>query len=70
MQINRVIKVLTVLATLSMPLLIITSYYGMNIKHMPNTEWPRWEYAYAYIWGVTATITAAIYIVLKKKNWL
>ena len=70
MQINRVIKVLTVLATLSMPLLIITSYYGMNIRHMPNTEWPDWKHAYAFIWGVTAAITGLIYVVLKKKDWL
>lgn len=70
MQINRVIKVLTVLATLSMPILIITSYYGMNIHHMPNTDWPSWQYAYAYIWGLTALITGGIYVVLKKKDWL
>jgi magnesium transporter len=69
MQVNHVIKVLTVLATLSMPILIITSYYGMNIQHMPNTTWPDWRWAYAYIWGVTALSTGVIYWLLKHKKW-
>jgi magnesium transporter len=70
MQVNHVIKVLTVLATLSMPILIITSYYGMNIRHMPNTEWPNWKWAYTFIWGVTAVSTAIIYWLLKRKKWM
>jgi magnesium transporter len=36
MQVNKVIKVLTVMATLTVPFLAITSFYGMNIRHMPN----------------------------------
>ena len=69
MQVNRVIKILTVLATLSMPILIVTSYYGMNVRHMPNTEWPKWEYAYLMIIGGTAVWTALLYLYLKKKGW-
>lgn len=69
MQINRVIKVLTVLATLSLPLVAITSFYGMNVHHFPNPDW-AWPQAYAWILGLNTVITGAIYIVLKKKNWL
>lgn len=69
MQINRVIKVLTVLATLSLPLVAITSFYGMNVHHFPNPDW-SWPRAYAWILGLNTVITGAIYIVLKKKNWL
>jgi magnesium transporter len=67
---NHVVKVLTVLATLSLPIVVITSYYGMNIQHFPNTEWPSWPYAYAYILGLNAVVTALIYWLLRKKNWL
>jgi magnesium transporter len=69
MQVNRVIKILTVLATLSMPLLIVTSWYGMNVQHMPNTTWPNWEYSYTWILGGTAIWTALLYLYLKKKGW-
>jgi magnesium transporter len=69
MQVNKVIKILTVLATLSMPILIVTSYYGMNIRHMPNTEWPNWQYSYLWIIGGTAIWTALLYLYLKKKGW-
>lgn len=69
MQVNRVIKILTVLATLSMPILIVTSFYGMNVRHMPNTEWPNWEYAYLMIIGGTVLWTALLYLYLKKKGW-
>ncbi len=69
MQINQVIKVLTVLATLSMPILIVTSFYGMNIKHMPNVEWPSWPIAYSMIIGGTIAWTALLYAYLKRKGW-
>jgi magnesium transporter len=70
MEINKVIKVLTVLATLSLPLLVITSFYGMNIQHMPNTEWPDWKHAYGFIFGITIVSTAVIYWFLRRMKWL
>lgn len=69
-QINQVIKVLTVLATLSMPMLIITSFYGMNVRHFPNTDWPSWPFAYAWILGLTVLITALTYVILKRRHML
>ncbi len=69
-QTNHVVKVLTVLATLSMPLLIITSFYGMNIRHFPDTEWPTWPWAYAWILALTGGITGLVYGILKRRKWL
>ncbi|MBU1692455.1 MAG: magnesium/cobalt transporter CorA [Verrucomicrobia bacterium] len=69
MEINRVIKVLTVLATLSMPLLIVTSWYGMNVRHMPNTEGPAWWLSYLIILGGTALWTALLFLFLKRRGW-
>ncbi|MBP7830787.1 MAG: hypothetical protein KA248_12820, partial [Kiritimatiellae bacterium] len=69
MQVNRVIKILTVLATLSMPLLIVTSFYGMNIQHQPNVDGPVWWKAYLEILGGTALLTALLYAFLKRRGW-
>ncbi len=69
MQINRVIKVLTILATLSMPILLVTSYYGMNIRHMPNTDWPSWPWAYLYIFGLNGLLIFTLYRFMKRHNW-
>lgn len=69
MQVNRVIKILTVLATLSMPLLIVTSFYGMNIQHMPNTDGPAWWVSYLLILGGTGLWTALLYAFLKRRGW-
>ena len=70
MQINRVIKVLTILATLSMPILLVTSFYGMNIRHMPNTEWPSWPWAYAYILGLNVFLIGVLFLFMKRHKWL
>ena len=70
MQINRVIKVLTILATLSMPILLVTSFYGMNIQHMPNTEWPSWWWSYLYIFGLNGLLILTMYYFMKRHNWL
>jgi magnesium transporter len=69
MEINRVVKVLTVLGALAIPVLVITSFYGMNVKHMPNTEWPEWYWAYAWIFGVTALSTGAMYWFMRRRGW-
>ncbi|MCE9613088.1 MAG: magnesium/cobalt transporter CorA [Lentisphaerae bacterium] len=69
-QTNQVIKVLTVLATLSMPLLIVTSFYGMNIRHFPNTDGPSWPLAYLWTLGLSGLVTILVYAILKRKEWL
>jgi magnesium transporter len=69
MEINRVIKVLTVLATLCMPALIITSFYGMNVGHLPNTTW-SWESSYLVIFLMTGLFTGMVYWFLKYRKWM
>jgi magnesium transporter len=65
---NQVVKVLTILATLSTPTLLITSFYGMNFKTMPELDWNL-----AHIWwvfGLAIMLTGIIYAVLHKKKYL
>jgi Mg2+ and Co2+ transporter CorA len=60
--------VLTILATLSTPTLLITSFYGMNFKTMPELDWNL-----AHIWwvfGLAIMLTGIIYAVLHKKKYL
>jgi magnesium transporter len=66
MDANRVIKILTLLATLSMPILIVTSFYGMNFHH-----WPDFESSYSYLWvfGSTIVFTILLYWFLRRKRW-
>lgn len=66
-QANRVVKVLTVLATLSIPFVGIASYYGMNFKHMPELEW---RYGPGWMVVVTAVLTGIIFWILRRKRWL
>jgi magnesium transporter len=67
-QVNQVIKVLTVLATLAMPIFIITSFYGMNFGHFPR-EGTTPAVAYLWVFGVTGVCTGALYWYLKRKGW-
>ena len=70
-QVNQIIKVLTVLATLALPMFIITSFYGMNVPHFPNLH-PEsgrvWE-AYLWVFGVTGIWTLLLYWYLRRKGW-
>jgi magnesium transporter len=66
-QANRVIKVLTVLATLSIPFVGIASYYGMNFEHMPELAW---RHGPLFMLGVTGFLTGIIFWLLKRNNWL
>lgn len=64
-QLNAVIKRLTVIATIGLPLTVITSYYGMNFK-LPVYEW---EYGELYVLGVLIVTAAITWAVLRSKRW-
>ena len=65
-RLNEVMKVLTVISTLFIPLTFIASIYGMNFKHMPELEWP---WAYPTVLGVMALIAAAMLGYFKRRGW-
>ena len=66
-RLNSVMKVLTIIATIFMPLTFIAGIYGMNFKYMPELEW-RWGYLAAWLLFVVIGISMLIYF--KKKKWL
>jgi magnesium transporter len=66
-RLNSVMKVLTIIATIFMPLTFIAGIYGMNFKYMPELEW-RWGYPAVGLLFVVIGISMLIYF--KKKKWL
>jgi magnesium transporter len=60
-------KVLTIIATIFMPLTFSAGIYGMNFKYMPELEW-RW--GYPAIWCVLVLIGGSMLIYFRRKKWL
>lgn len=66
-RLNEIMKVLTVIATIFMPLTFIVGIYGMNLKYMPEIEWP---WTYPVVWGVMIIVAVGMYFYFKRKGWL
>ena len=66
-RLNAVMKVLTIIATIFMPLTFLAGIYGMNFKYMPELEW-RW--GYPMVWLIVVGISVFMLIYFKKKRWL
>lgn len=63
---NEIMKTLTVIATIMMPLTLITGIYGMNFKFMPEIGW-RFGYLGAYV--LMAIVACGMLIYFKKNKW-
>jgi len=66
-KLNEVMKILTIISTIFIPLTFIVGIYGMNFKNMPET---RWEYGYFAILIVMALIGAGMIYYFRRKKWL
>jgi len=66
-RLNAVMKVLTIIATIFMPLTFLAGVYGMNFRHMPELEW-RW--GYPLVWAVMIGIGAVMLIYFRRRKWL
>lgn len=66
-RMNAVIKVLTMIATIFMPLTFIAGVYGMNFRFMPELQW-RWGYPAALLVMATVGVSMAIYF--RRKKWI
>jgi magnesium transporter len=65
-RMNEIMKVLTAIATIMMPLTFIAGVYGMNFEHMPEL---KWHYGYAFAWGLMALITAVMLVYFRRMRW-
>jgi magnesium transporter len=66
-RMNEVMKVLTLIATIFIPLTFIAGIYGMNFANMPELEW---RYGYFGILIVMAVIGISLVIYFKRKRWV
>ncbi len=66
-RMNEVMKVLTVIATVFIPLSFIAGVYGMNFDFMPELHW-RWSYP--LLWLVMLAVACGMYGYFRKKRWL
>ncbi len=64
---NEVMKVLTVFASIFIPLTFIAGVYGMNFRYMPELEWRA---GYFVVWGVMIVVGVSMLAYFKKKNWI
>ncbi|MBN1139548.1 MAG: magnesium/cobalt transporter CorA [Anaerolineae bacterium] len=66
-RMNQVMKVLTIIATVFIPLTFIAGVYGMNFRYMPELNWP---WGYPLIWGIMIAIAMAMVYYFYNKKWL
>jgi len=66
-RINEIMKFMTVIGTIFMPLTFLVGVYGMNFKHMPELEW---QYSYFILWGLMIGLSIAMIIYFRRKRWL
>ena len=65
-RMNEVMKVLTIIATIFIPMTFLAGIYGMNFKYMPELEW---RYAYLVFWIVVSVVLIAMIAYFKRKKW-
>ena len=66
-RMNEIMKVLTVFATIFIPLTFIVLIYGMNFEFMPELHW---KWSYPILWGFFFLIPAVLLVWFRKKKWL
>lgn len=66
-RMNEVMKVLTIFASIFIPLTFIAGIYGMNFDNMPELHW---AWGYRSVWIVFGVITVALLAFFKKQKWL
>ena len=64
---NRIMTLLTVITTIFMPLTLLTGWYGMNFRYMPELGW---RFGYPAVALVAVAIIAFCLYLFKKKKWL
>ncbi len=64
-QLNQIMKVLTIISTIFIPLTFIVGIYGMNFKYMPELEW-RWGYPAVMLIMLVLALGMLVYFKVKK----
>jgi magnesium transporter len=65
-RMNEVMKVLTIIATIFIPLTFLAGVWGMNFDVMPEL---RWQWGYAFAWSVMLIVGIVMLIAFKRRKW-
>jgi len=66
-KMNEVMKVLTIMSSIFIPVTFVAGVYGMNFDYMPELKSP---YGYAITWGVMLSIMIGLIIYFRRKKWM
>jgi len=66
-RMNEVMKILSLVAAIFLPLALLAGIYGMNFAYMPELQW---RYGYFVVWGVMVLVAISLVVFFKKRKWL
>ena len=66
-RMNEIMKRLTIISTIMLPLSLVAGIYGMNFEHMPEL---KWLYGYPFALGLMVLIAASILTWFRRKKWI
>ena len=64
---NQVMKVLAIMSTISLPSIVISGFFGMNLKQMPFSDNP---YGPIIVIGMMVSVTVSLLILLRRMRWI
>lgn len=66
-RMNEIVKTLTIIATIILPMSLVASIYGMNFRSIPELEW---QYGYQLSLGIMALIAVIMLVYFRRKRWV
>ncbi|MGE4504284.1 MAG: magnesium/cobalt transporter CorA [Desulfovibrionaceae bacterium] len=67
MRMNRIMKLLTLISTIFIPLTFLAGIYGMNFRYMPELDW---KYGYFALLGIMAALVLVMLALFRRRDWL
>jgi len=65
-RMNSIMKQLTIVSTIFIPLTFLAGIWGMNFQWMPELGW---KYGYFFAWGLMLVVGVIVYFYFKHKRW-
>ena len=66
-RLNQIVKILTIVTTIFVPLTFLAGIYGMNFEYIPEL---KFRYAYFILLGVMAAVATGLVLLMRRKGWL
>ncbi len=66
-RLNKVMKVLTIISTIFIPLTFLAGVYGMNFETFPEI---RWKYGYLMFWIINISVASGLLVFFRRRKWL